>query len=71
MALRYIQRVELLTSEPNLQDLARIRALRLHPLRGDRAGQLALTLSGRWRLILEHIDDKTVRIREVSPHYGD
>ena len=30
-----------------------------------------MVLQGRWRLIVESIDEHTVRVKEVSAHYGD
>jgi hypothetical protein len=30
-----------------------------------------MTLAGRWRLTFEAVDEQTVRIKEVSAHYGD
>jgi plasmid maintenance system killer protein len=45
-------------------------SLRLHPLTGDRQGFYALTLSGRWRLILT-VEGDAVIIEEVTNHYGD
>ena len=71
VALRYIQRTQLLIAANTLDEVQRVRSLRLHPLSGNRDGQWAMTLMGRWRLILELIDRETIRIREVSAHYGD
>ena len=71
LGLRYIQRVKILIAASNLQELGRSRALRLHPLKGNRRGEWAMTLQGRWRLIIEPIDEATVRVKEVSAHYGD
>ena len=30
-----------------------------------------MMLQGRWRLIVEPIDEQTVRVKDVSAHYGD
>ena len=56
-----------------MADLYAIRALRLHPLTGRRKGQLAMTLTGRWRLIVTVGSDAmtVVRVEEVSKHYDD
>jgi proteic killer suppression protein len=35
-----------------LSDMA-LSGLRLHPLRGDRAGQWSVSISGNWRVIFE------------------
>ncbi|MBI2171777.1 MAG: type II toxin-antitoxin system RelE/ParE family toxin [Chloroflexi bacterium] len=68
---RYIERVTLLYKVRSLQELMTFRALRLHPLKGDRANQWAMMLQGRWRLIVELQDARTLVIREVTNHYGD
>ena len=71
LGLRYIQRVKVLIAANNLHELGRSRALRLHPLKGNRRGEWAMGLQGRWRLTVESIDEQTVRVKEVSAHYGD
>jgi plasmid maintenance system killer protein len=50
------------------------RILRFHPLKADRAGQYAISLARRARLIVTFTDRTmtVVRIEEVSvEHYGD
>ena len=47
------------------------RTLRLHPLKGDRAGKYAMVLSGNYRLIIERISEDTVRILGVEDYHGD
>ena len=71
LGLRYIQRIKVLIAANNLNELGRSRALRLHPLKGNRRGEWAMMLQGRWRLIIEPIDEQAVRVKEVSAHYGD
>jgi len=68
---RYIQRVQLLRHARALNDLAAIRALGLHPLKGGREGEWSMTLQGRWRLVFQMIDAHTALVREVTNHYGD
>jgi plasmid maintenance system killer protein len=45
-------------------------ATALHLLPGDRKGQHAMTLQGRWRLIVT-VEGDTVIVEEVTNHYGD
>ena len=71
VGLRYIQRIKILAAANSLHELSSARSLRIHPLRGDRRGEWAITLQGRWRLVVELVDEHTVRIKEVSVHYGD
>lgn len=69
---KYIQRVKLLLAANTLADLAVPRSLHLHPLKGDRAGQHAISLNDRWRLIFTYSkEDGTARIEEVTNHYDD
>ena len=67
---RYIQRIQALYAAERFADLFTIRAFRLHPLGGDREGQYALTLVGRWRIIVRPERDLIV-VEEVTNHYGD
>ena len=72
VARRYIQRIEQIEAMPNFHRLFSIQSLRLHPLKGNRQGQYALTLIGRYRLIIEQDDaTDTVLVSEVSNHYDD
>ena len=68
---KYVGRIELLYATERLEDLYDARSLRLHPLRGNRAGQFAITIHDRWRLIVEKEAVNEVRVVEVSRHYGD
>ncbi len=69
---RYVQRVNALYDAVDWSAIERFRTFHAHRLKGDREGQWALTLTGRWRLIVTVSDDGgTVTIEEVSNHYGD
>jgi proteic killer suppression protein len=70
---RYVERVNILYAAESVGDLYKMLSLQFHPLTGDRRGQYALTLVGRFRLIVSIPDDdwKAVRVEEVSKHYGD
>ena len=72
VARRYIQRIEQIEAMPTFHSLFSVGSLRLHPLKGSRQGQYALTLVGRYRLIVERDDaSNTVLVLEVSNHYDD
>ncbi len=47
------------------------RALRLHPLKGNRAGQYSITLTGNYRLIVEKVKEDKVRIVDVEDYHGN
>lgn len=69
---RYVQRVDALYDATDWSAIERIHTFHAHRLTGDREGQWALTLTGRWRLIVTVSDDGgAVTIEEVSNHYGD
>lgn len=40
-------------------------------LKGNRAGQYSITLTGNYRLIIEKIAEDIVRIVEVEDYHGD
>ena len=67
---RYIQRVALLLDAGRFDDLFTAATLHLHPLSGDRRGQYAMTLQGRWRLIVT-VERDTIIVEEVTNHYDD
>jgi proteic killer suppression protein len=67
---KYIQRVGMLYDMPTFEGIMQARALRTHPLKGEREGDWALDLTGDTRLIVAPSDDgKSVEVKEVSKHY--
>jgi toxin HigB-1 len=68
---KYIQRLAVLRAIDKFTELYEHRALRLHPLRGDRAGQYTMTLTGNYRLTFERISEETIRILSVEGYHGN
>jgi proteic killer suppression protein len=68
---KYIQRLAILKATDKFTQLFGHRALRLHPLKGNRAGQYAMTLTGNYRLIIEKVQEDRVRILDVEDYHGD
>ena len=68
---KYIQRLAVLRAVDEFAELYGHRALRLHALKGKRAGQYAITLTGNYRLIIEKIEEDAVRIINVEDYHGD
>ena len=68
---KYIQRLAVLRATEKFSHLYGHRALRLHPLRGSRAGQYALTLTGNYRLVIEWISEDKTRVVDVEDYHGD
>lgn len=73
VARRYIQRINIMKAARSLDELSAMPGLRCHPLKGQRAGQYAINLTGFYRLLftLHGENLAIVRIEEVSKHYGD
>jgi len=70
---KYIARINLMRQASDVKELRRLPGLRCHPLKGDRVGQWAVTLTGFHRLIFTLEGDRLeiVMIEEVSRHYDD
>ena len=68
---KYIQRLAVLRATDKFTQLYGHRALRLHPLRANRAGQYAMTLTVNYRLIIERISEDEVRVLDVEDYHGD
>ena len=68
---KYIQRHAVLRATDKFSQLYGLRALRLHPLKGNRAGQYSVTLNENYRLIIEKVQEDTVRIIDVEDYHGN
>lgn len=69
---RYVRRIDELRRADGFSKLYDIPTMRLHPLRGSRAGELSIYLTGRWRLIVTRgTTQQSIIIEEVSNHYDD
>lgn len=73
VARRYIERVNIIKKTLDLNELKELPALKCHPLKGDRDGQWAVTLTGFYRLIftLQGEQLQIAHIEEVSKHYDE
>ena len=63
-----IRRVLLLldeATEPRHMDLP---GLRLHPLKGDRAGQWSVSVTGNWRMVFRFAEGEVVDVDLVDYH---
>lgn len=68
---KYIQRLAVLRAVDKFSQLYGHQSLRLHPLKGNRVGQYAITLTGNYRLIIERVEEDRVRIMDVEDYHGD
>jgi len=72
VARKYISRVNAIYAAQDFDEIKRLQAFKAHPLKDQRAGEWALALTKRWRLIVIPSEDgETVTIKEVTKHYGD
>ena len=73
VARRFISRINTLKKVTDFNELYTLPGWNFHPLKGNRKGEFAITLTGYWRLIITN-DGNTydiAKIEEVSDHYGD
>jgi len=68
---KYIQRIAVLRAAVIFSQLYGFQALKLHPLKGNREGQYAITLTGNYRLILEKVKEDLIRIVDMEDYHGD
>ncbi len=68
---KYIQRLAVLRATEKFTQLFGYQALRMHPLKGNRAGQYSITLTGNYRLIIEKVQEDKVCIVDVEDYHGD
>jgi plasmid maintenance system killer protein len=68
---KYIARIQALYAAKKFDDLFTIRSLGMHELKGGRKGQYGIILHDRWRLVIVRVGEDTVRVQEVTKHYGD
>ena len=70
---KYVQRVGIIRQATSLEELQALPGLRCHALKGNRAGEWAVRLTGFMRLIFTFEDEAftVVCIEEGSKHYDD
>ena len=70
---KFVQRIDLIGESRSIEELAMLPGLHWHPLKGDRAGQFAVTLTANFRLILTVNDGAPNRVcvEEVTDYHGD
>lgn len=59
-----------LDAAQSLQDLSPLRSVGLHKLKGDRAGQWAMTVNDRWRICFRFKDGDAYDVEIVDYHRG-
>lgn len=54
----------------SLRDLSPLKSVGLHKLKGDRAGQWAMTVNDRWRICFRFKDGDVYDVEIVNYHRG-
>lgn len=70
LAERFLDRLEYIESADDLRSLMAIRALRMHPLKGQRRSQWAIRLNRNFRLVVS-IHGEDVIVESVEDYHGD
>ena len=67
---RYPERIAELLAASSWEALEALRSLNLHALKGDRQGQYAINLTGRWRIIIARgeADDELIVLNVEDYH---
>jgi proteic killer suppression protein len=68
---KYIQRLAILRAVEKFANLYGHKALRLHPLKGNRAGHYSIALTGNYRLVIEKVKEDKIRIVDVEDYHGN
>ncbi|MGC8494611.1 MAG: type II toxin-antitoxin system RelE/ParE family toxin [Syntrophobacteraceae bacterium] len=68
LSQRLIRKLDMVNRSKELKDLAAPPSNHLHPLRGDRQGQWAISVSGPWRLCFRFEDGEIFDLELVQYH---
>ena len=63
-----LRRILLRLQEATQPGSADAPSFRLHPLKGDRAGQWSVRASGNWRIVFRFEGDETVEVDLIDYH---
>lgn len=59
-----------LNAAKSLNDLSPLKSIGLHKLKGDRKGQWAITVNGRWRICFEFRKGDAYEVEIIDYHKG-
>lgn len=60
--------LRMLHAAPSLQAISPLKSMGLHPLKGDRQGQWAITVSGPWRICFRFADGDAHDVAITDDH---
>lgn len=67
-ARRALILLRMLDAAPSLQAISPLKSMGLHPLKGDRQGQWAITINGPWRICFRFADGDALDVEIVDYH---
>lgn len=67
-ARRALILLRMLHGAPSLQAISPLKSVGLHPLKGDRKGQWAITINGPWRICFRFADGDATNVEIVDYH---
>ena len=67
---RAILLLDAIDAAPSLEPLRALKAVRLHPLKGDRRGRLAMTVNRRWRITFRFTEGEAYDVVIEDYHRG-
>ncbi|MFH1033613.1 MAG: type II toxin-antitoxin system RelE/ParE family toxin [Pseudomonadota bacterium] len=65
-----LERLDTLDEAQSLTEIPPLKSFGLHQLKGDRAGQWAMRLNGRWRLVFAWEDGAAIGVEITDYHKG-
>ncbi|RJP30904.1 MAG: plasmid maintenance system killer protein [Candidatus Omnitrophota bacterium] len=65
-----IKRFDILHAATQLADIPPLRSVNLHPLKGDRQGQWAISINGPWRICFDFHDSNAYHVELIDYHEG-
>jgi toxin HigB-1 len=65
-----IERLDILNAAKSFADIPPLKSLGLHALKGDRAGQWAISVNARWRICFEFKEGDVRNVEVTDYHEG-
>lgn len=62
--------LDAIDAAPSLEPLKALKAVRLHTLKGDRRGRLAMTINRRWRITFRFAEGEAYDVAIEDYHRG-
>lgn len=67
---RALRRLAELNAISRLDEISALKSIGLHPLKGDRKGQWAVTINGPWRICFRFREGNAYDVEVVDYHKG-